>query len=844
MRRYTHYDLEGMDITTLRAVCRELRIKAESIDVFNDKDAMIKLIYKYRGSLADRFIHEWDGEKINRLKTAIAEKGEEQKKIRVEVPAYLHIYKGIDSLCERGSEHKVYTDVDLDMTSAVLVDQRGDIQAFIDVTRGNAKNVYLLKICENMLNTELTDGIYRNCRVIFFPGNYDSVLRVYNIENEKIARLPYISKQIQEVVVREIKETDEVLVIDYGTSYTTAGTFFVDKTRPIWFYTDEGCEYDPETPTHYADCQECGRCALCPSAVAVRECSDTNVELVFGHEAKARLPMSRNSIFFDTKRWVSNYKEDIEVKDLVGNTAFIKRSEIVEKFLKYIIHSAEQQNKVRYKNICFTSPVKQKAMSISMYKNILHGYNVEEKDAVDEAVAVVYGSVAKLVEQLNYDENDNKSVLLIDCGGSTSDVVKCNYVIGRQRNNSSIKVTVGYANGDTNFGGNNLTYRIMQFLKIKLAQYYSREDLLSMDDLLNISYDEVFTSIDETGINSTYESFEKAYRKAGYSIPTNFSDYINDAETVYFNIRGNFYYLWNLAERIKIELYSSSDAYEFSFEQLTAERSLYMVSVRNEKGIFRTFSECPPLRILRDEINLLLKPEIYNLLKKFVEPFYLEDESMSSITNIMLSGQTTKIGLFRDVLKEYIAGQKARTPFEHSYAKKLKCIHGAVAYYGAKAIGRIRPIIKYESPIVPYLLTIETFVDAAREKTLITPGQMLSEIYSYVDRPESAKLLFLELKDHNRDILQTFRVDFNVDMFKETTYKELLSNYAWLQEKQGDVDRIEDGDVRVFIYTDDESWGFKSLCIASHNGHLSYGEERFFPFESTEWEINFFDGKR
>jgi hypothetical protein len=238
---------------------------------------------------------------------------------------------------------------------------------------------------------------------------------------------------------------------------------------------------------------------------------------------------------------------------------------------------------------------------------------------------------------------------------------------------------------------------------------------------------------------------------------------------------------------------------------------------------------------------MLLKPEIYNLLKKFVEPYYIKDETMSGITNIMLSGQTTKIDLFRDVFKEYIAGHKARAPFEHSYAKKLKCIRGAVAYHGAKAIGRIRPSIKYESAIVPYYLTVETFTED-REKTLISQGQLLSNIYSYIDRTCETKLIVFNLRDHDRAILQIFKFNLNVDTYRMTDYHDLLNEHTWLN--QGDVDRIDDGEVRLFVYSDDESWGFKWLGISRKEGELYCGQERFVPFESTVWEMNFFDGRR
>ena len=842
MRRYTRHELENMDITTLKAVCKELKIKAESISLFDDKAAMIQLIYKYRGTVSERYINEWDDDKIWRLKKAITEKGDEQRNMRVEIPVYFHIYKGLESLNERGGEHKVYTEADIDMTSAALLDQGGDIMAFLNILRGSDKNTYYLQLREHMLQSDISPGIYKNCRLVFFPGDFEKILHIYNVADETARRFPYISKTIQEVVIYEIKETDEVLVIDYGTSYTTAGTYIDDKIKPVWFYSDEPCEQNPHTLTRYAACQHCGRCALCPSVIAVKECAGAGaIELLFGHEALDRMPMARNSIFFDTKRWVNEYSETIDVKDLGGNTASIRRSEIIERFMKYIIHAAEQQNKVSYKNICFTSPVKQKAMSIHMYKDILRGYSVEEKDAIDEAVAVVYDSVTEQVQNLQYDDGYERTVLLVDCGGSTSDMVKCNYVISRQAKRSNIDIKVRYANGDTNFGGNNLTYRIMQYIKIKLAHHYKKQPLQGIDALLKISHYDVFDFIDKYGFKAIYETFEEAYSKAGNYIPTNFSDYLNDAENVYFSVRGNFYFLWNLAEYIKISLFSSSDVYEFSFDSMKANRSLYMLSVRNAKGALVTYTAWPAIRIWRDEINVLLKPEIYNILKKFIEPYYKEDETMGDITNIMLSGQTTKIDLFRDVLKEYIAGHKARAPFEHSYAKKLKCIRGAVAYHGAKAIGRIRPSILYESAIVPYYLTVETF-NETREKILINQGQLLQDVYSYIDRTYETKLIIFNLRAHDREILQVLKFNLQADNYKLTDYDDLLHNHSWL--KQGDVDRIDEGDLRLFVFSDDESWGFKWFGIAKNNGELFCGAERFVPFESTVWEMNFFDGKR
>ena len=119
----------------------------------------------------------------------------------------------------------------------------------------------------------------------------------------------------------------------------------------------------------------------------------------------------------------------------------------------------------------------------------------------------------------------------------------------------------------------------------------------------------------------------------------------------------------------------------------------------------------------------------------------------------------------------------------------------------------------------------------------------MSDIYSYIDRPSETKLIELKLRDHDREVLQTVKINLSTaSKYKKTDYNALLGTHQWLE--QGDIDRIEDGDVRLFIYSVDESWGFKYQAIVHNGGELTRGEDKFIPFESTEWEMNFFDGKR
>ena len=83
--------------------------------------------------------------------------------------------------------------------------------------------------------------------------------------------------------------------------------------------------------------------------------------------------------------------------------------------------------------------------------------------------------------------------MIIDCGGGTTDVASCS--ISRERVNDieNLSITTNYVGGDANFGGNNITYRIMQFVKIKLAFYYSQEMGISMGDHYSVFINEILT---------------------------------------------------------------------------------------------------------------------------------------------------------------------------------------------------------------------------------------------------------------------------------------------------------------------------------------------------------------
>ena len=105
-----------------------------------------------------------------------------------------------------------------------------------------------------------------------------------------------------------------------------------------------------------------------------------------------------------------------------------------------------------------------------MYQEALPEYEVMTEHVTDEAVAVAYHFLEQSVRNMDYEDGAAKKMLILDCGGGTSDMVNCNYRITNEGITSRLELHVTYAHGDTNFGGNHLTWRVMQYLKIRLAE--------------------------------------------------------------------------------------------------------------------------------------------------------------------------------------------------------------------------------------------------------------------------------------------------------------------------------------------------------------------------------------
>ena len=520
----------------------------------------------------------------------------------------------------------------------------------------------------------------------------------------------------------ELETPERTLCIDFGTSNTTAGSYGV---------LDEQDNH-PEI-VEFPDVDGTGTKKMLPTLVYVDSCEESQPSLVFGYEAKKRILAdhfeSKATVFHEIKSWMNDLDIEEDIFDAQGNNSKVRREDIVKAYLEHVISLSEQHFRKRFKYLHFSAPVKMKETFLNQMKKMFPAYRVLDKESsLDEGIAIVYDHIAKRIkENMKEGEEHAETVFVIDCGGGTTDLAKCKYWQNSSeidKNKKILTVKTSFENGDSAFGGNNITYRILQLLKIKIDAVLQGKPNPDMLELLDDNEIDIMTKLDEPGKllsekAKLYERFEKAYEDAEAHIPTLYANatYNDDKRCM----RRNYNYLWQLAEAIKIEFYKSFNTVSVDFSEEEDRRIFigcqedYYLYVRRpcNASLEKEVAPLGNIEITIKEISRILCPDIYALLIILLSD---DDKNGSDIDKnkplgvdfIRLSGQSCNITLFHDLMKEFVPGRKIRRPsdstsgIEKAEELKLACLNGSIRYLMDKEYSQIKPEIKMDDPRLLY----------------------------------------------------------------------------------------------------------------------------------------------
>lgn len=855
---YLRKDLERMTTYQLREICFEQRL-AKSIISPLDKNELIRLIVRYRGLAENSLIKDNFDDGVTRIRDFLEKvKFSIDDKVIVKGPSTIVAYQGIrmDYL----DDYTITYDEQFAQTNALLVGSNNSLCGIFNIERfgNNRNNLYITKSSDSFISQA------ENKHYDLYLFNKHSSEFLYQLymgkENVVVPKdIKVCSISILDFQIKNPLDVETPLVIDFGTS-TTSAAVKIDETAFHAVYSDIKSKFHDEDINYvsFIDTSklEYEVLPIIPSVIGVIKIHDEdNIDLAFGYDALKVSNISLISegfcIFYDIKRWVSDLEKSEELIDRNGARAFVPRKVLLSKFINYIIEISQQRFKSRFKRVILPFPVKQREQFFELISNMVtDGQEIQFDLLIDESVAVLYNTMNSLIKKEQFRDGSEYSALVLDFGGGTTNLSSCVFSITNQRVSYKIDINTSYENGDSDFGGNNLTFIIMQFLKIAIAQKLTTIDFITQNKIIEYFDKDIYRYIDEYGYDELYKLLELEYQKAEQIIPTKFKKFENDTKEDYFRVKNNFYFLFGLAEKIKHEVFNNlgisriclSDVFYEHDYTTVMEVERWKLSYYNQDKL-QNIRKFPEISINSYDVNCLLKGAVYNIFKRFLDRIY-EDDEIFNYSIIKLNGLSCKMEIFRDALKEFVPGKivqfkKQNKDSTDNYEMKLGLLRGMVNYITAKEYGFANFNTVNNIASLPYVITVDTHT--GNEKTLIHSLDKYRK-NGNISRSMDKLTLKLYLKDTDENTRCEYIYNCEYDDFVDITYEKLSEDYEEII-LQEDTDSIVTGEVKFFVWADDDKWGFNVLSVLRNNeSQLMMGKAKFFSFESDLWVKNFFDG--
>ncbi len=871
---YDKADLELMTTYQLREICRKNRIMNGVTDPL-DKEELIRIILRSFGRQEELLITESHREGMERLQALFSEcRLLEQDTENLRCNSILTAYQGL--AIKRADAYTIPYRKQLADTNAFVMSESGKLCTVLHVRQkqGDMENLYLTKPAALEASEGERKGYVLYC---VDKRTSDELYRLYRSEQNVVPEHLRIWKiPLMDFLVKEPVSLPLPMAIDFGSVNTTAGVY-LDTAYMEKIGRMAGVLGLKENAVNYTLFDETGKDEmLLPSVIGVTAVEDADYRLAFGRKAVELAAASYIDegfcVFYDIKRWISDYEKEEEIVDRLGRRRWVSRAELLRRYFLYIIQETENRFKCRVKQVHISSPVKQKYRFRRMFQSILPEYGINEEDMLDEGMAVLYNTMANMIAQGKMTDGRRYEALVVDCGGGTTDL--CSYRFRIQDNKTSyrIEMQTAYENGDTDFGGNNLTYRIMQLLKIELLHQCGALPEVSAAKLLAQMDTDVDRFVDEYGVKEYYRRLDTAYERAEELLPTRFAEYERYNRSDYYKVKNNFYTLFALAEQMKKSFYghvgrlqitvgpiwkdSRSGTYRGESRSSTGHtpqeenQQMYRIPLDKWKLSFQdktglvTRKELPDVTFNIFQVELLLGGEVYGILYKFMEEMY-ESDRLSSFSFIKLTGQSCKIDLFKDALKEFVPGKmihfRKRANAENAdYELKMTCVDGVLKYLRDKRQGMVDVRMEEADAVIPYQVT--AFTHNGREVVLLN-GTGDWKQAGCISRNLEELTLQMYLKDGDGEERYRFQYQCLPEEFIPRTNEEIRETYGHFI-RQDETDTIVNGEVKFFAWASREEWGYQVVPICRRQDELYLGKAAFYCFENDNWMNSFYDGTK
>ncbi len=799
-RRYTWGELRDMGTFMLRDICVREKIMTRSAGLDPkqlNRSELMALLFRYRGREEDFLTEDLTEESAQLLKdltgrvSLAAEKLEMPYKI--ELKKDVPISEAEDVLVRHGFAGDYFV--------GTLSDAQGSVLAVFEV-RGERMSLLPGRVCDT-----LSVGIYHDLTVMLFDAvSSQKVIRAYNSQRcdpcrergmtAAMAYLPILS-------VVEAVEAAEPLVIDFGAGYTVAAS------APVGVYEVLRVRFQD------------GRC-LCPSAAAVQRCGDGQAVFRFGYEA---LGLIRRDGYGCGMTFCHNLKlflyeeKELVVCDCDGNAAQISSDVLLRGFFSYVISLAKAQHGRNYRKLCFLMPEKRGSLALQRLRKLLPEYEIES--ARSESLNRVY---REIIQRADYEGEAPVTELVFHCGAGASSLVACAHETENTGMAYKVRLRERYLNGDGGFGGNRLTCLIFMYLKIRVMLAAAGRE----EEIFGERFYDAYSCVDEYGgTKEVYERFNCLYEEAERTVPTRFAL----PEGTDRHRRQNFYRLWFLAENLKLAFFSGDPVNTIRLPGQFAE--FCAVNVVTESGDLEyrlTFT------VHKDALELVMAPEIYQIVKRFIEPLCNEYGILTGY-RIRFSGMSCQLPLFRDALREFTVGRRARPQKGGPEALKTKALEGAILCSRMEKAGRVIPEMTEEAEEISYIVTVESHEKETIR--IVSDNRSGNAVFGYIRRHAATRQVEFTICDRLGNETGRRTVDLDIRTFRQSSYEQLFADYPVFRKFQGDFDSIGEEEIRLFVYRE-ENWDFCVLPAARRQGALGVGNVSRFLFDDDS--VDYFCG--
>jgi hypothetical protein len=845
-RRYRLSELARMTLFQLRDVCDREKIIHAGLDQMS-KEELIQLITRFRGDREPSLIRTHSKMGMERLENTLKTAKHRPLSRKISAPAKIIVYEGLDTTWLDG--YQVSSESELEGVNAVIVDRDENICCVLNIETVSGENgLYITR--DKRLPCVAANT--RDYRLYMFPREIsDALFSIYQGADVKLHEITYDVVALMDFRVCIPEKAPMPLVIDFGTTNTAAG-IFID--RDYYQKVADGftlSEVRPDQINYVCFPNSKGeKSPILPTVIGVDWIEGENIRYLVGAEAEQMIGEgylnAGVSVFYDIKRWVGDYETLEELSDFQGNRIRTPRKEIVRAFLQYIIERAGQQFKCQFTQLYLSFPVKQKARFLALYQELFPDMIIHSEELLDEGVSVLYDVIGRMIDTKRYSEQETYKALIIDCGGGTTDLSSCSFSVRDERVAYNIAIETSYENGDPDFGGNNLTYRVMQLLKIGAA-YAITGSGPSVAAVAASMEGDIYRRVDDVGLETVYAPLETAYQAAESVIPTRFKDHAFQNKEEYYMVKNNYYYLFILAERIKKQIFSDSQALQVAVggevshlresDLLLLETNRWKLAVRRGEKLALE-KEFPKVLLSAPMIRLILRADIYDIIHRFLGPLYL-DGQLNDFDIIKLTGQSCQIDLFRDSIKEFVPGAVIRQEEAgESYTLKLSCLEGAIRFIRDKRLGYAKVEITSRLPALPYVLVAYTHANQRVELVRCLDRGHLSGAISRQIASTELKLHLLDAKGAERYV---YSIHCLPNAFAPCVYTEIEQRYGG-KIPQDETDAIENGEVRYFVWAETGEWGFSVVPVSRADDKLFLGSLQLLPFENDQWTQDYFDG--